>query len=108
LLSGSATDVGHLIENVVYLELLRRGFKVNIGKLAAKEVDFVASSSDGVTYYQVAASVLSEDTIKRELEPLQKISDHHPKILLTLDDIGAGANYEGIRQLNLIEWLLGQ
>lgn len=108
LLSGTAGDVGHLIENVVYLELLRRGFKVNIGKLAETEVDFVASGSDGVTYFQVSASVLNEETLKRELGPLQKIQDNHPKLLLTLDDIGAGSNYEGIRQINLIEWLLGK
>lgn len=108
LLSGSAADLGHLIENVVFLELLRRGFRVNTGKLAEKEVDFVASSRDEVLYYQVSASVLSEDTLKRELEPLQKIADNHPKVLLTLDVIGAGANYEGIRQLNLIDWLLGK
>lgn len=108
LLSDSAADLGHLIENVVYLELLRRGFRVNTGKLAEKEVDFVASNRDDVLYYQVSASVLNEDTLKRELEPLQKIADNHPKVLLTLDVIGAGANYEGIRQLNLIDWLLGR
>lgn len=108
LLSGSASDVGHLIENVVYLELLRRGFKVNIGKLAEKEIDFVASNMSGITYYQVSASVLDAGTLSRELEPLQRTSDHYPKILLTLDEIGAGANYEGIRQINLLDWLLGE
>lgn len=108
LLSSSVADLGHLIENVVYLELLRRGFKVNTGKLAEKEVDFVASNRNEVIYYQVSASVLNEDTLKRELEPLQKILDNHSKILLTLDEIGAGANYEGIRQMNLIDWLLGR
>lgn len=106
LLSGSSTDIGHLIENIVFLELLRRGKKVNIGKLAEKEVDFVASDRDGITYYQVSASVLDENTLRRELGPLQKISDNHPKILLTLDEIGAGDNYEGIRHLNLVDWLL--
>lgn len=108
LLSGNTSDTGHLIENVVFLELLRRQNKVNIGKLAEKEVDFVASSSDGITYYQVSASVLEEATLKRELEPLKRINDNHPKILLTLDEIGAGANYDGIRQYNLIDWLLGE
>ena len=73
LLSGSAADTGHLIENVVFLELLRRGYKVNIGKLAEKEVDFVASNMDGVTYYQVSASVLNQNTLTRELEPLRQI-----------------------------------
>jgi predicted AAA+ superfamily ATPase len=106
LISGSGSDLGHILENVVYLELLRRGFKVNIGKLAEKEVDFVASHMDGVSYYQVSASVLDENTLKRELEPLSQIPDHHPKTLLTLDEIGSGANYRGIRQMNIIDWLL--
>lgn len=108
LLAGSASDTGHLIENIVYLELLRRRYRVNIGKLAEKEVDFVAQNTGGITYYQVSASVLDENTRKRELDPLQKIPDHHPKLLLTLDEIGAGANYDGIRQLNLIDWLMGK
>lgn len=108
LLAGESADLGHLIENIVFLELLRRRYKVNIGKLSEKEVDFVAASSDGVTYYRVAASVLDEATLKRELDPLQKINDNHPKILLTLDEIGAGANYDGIRQYNLIDWLLDE
>lgn len=108
LLAGGSTDLGHLIENIVFLELLRRRYKVSIGKLAEKEVDFVAVDSDGVAYYQVAASVLDEATLKRELDPLQKINDNHPKILLTLDEIGAGANYDGIRQYNLIDWLLNE
>lgn len=105
LLAESASDLGHLLENVVYLELLRRGYRVNVGKLAEKEVDFVADTHDGLIYYQVSASVLDENTLKRELEPLKKIPDHYPKVLLTLDEIGAGADYEGIRQRNVLEWL---
>ena len=106
LLSGSASDLGHLLENVVYLELIRRGYKVNIGKLAEKEVDFVASNTDGIEYYQVSASVLDKNTLLRELEPLQKIPDHHPKYLLTLDDIMPNTNHDGIRQINVLDWLL--
>lgn len=106
LLSGSASDLGHLLENIVYLELLRRGYKVNIGKLGEKEVDFVASKTGRIEYYQVSASVLDSSTLVRELEPLQKIPDHHPKYLLTLDDISANSNYDGINQVNLLEWLL--
>ena len=106
IVSQSARDLGHLLENVVYLELLRRKNRVNIGKLAEKEVDFVATSMNGIEYYQVAASVLDEKTLERELAPLQEIKDHYPKTLLTLDDIGNGANYEGIRQKNVIDWLL--
>ena len=106
IISQSARDLGHLLENVVYLELLRRKNRVNIGKLAEKEVDFVTSNMNEVEYYQVSASVLDERTLERELAPLQEIKDNYPKILLTLDDIGNGANYEGIKQINLIDWLL--
>ncbi len=107
IISQSAKDLGHLLENVVYLELLRRKNRVNIGKLAEKEVDFVATNMNEVEYYQVCASVLDEKTLERELAPLKEIKDNYPKILLTLDDIGKGANYEGIRQINMIDWLLG-
>ena len=107
IISQSAKDLGHLLENVVYLELLRRKNRVNIGKLAGKEVDFVATDMNEVEYYQVCASVLGEKTLERELAPLKEIKDNYPKILLTLDDIGNGANYEGIRQINVIDWLLG-
>lgn len=106
LLSGSSSDIGHQIENIVYLELLRRGQKVNIGKLAEKEIDFIASDMKGITYYQIAASVLDESTLQRELEPLRKIKDNHPKVLLTLDDVGTGGNHDGILQMNLLDWLL--
>lgn len=106
LLSGSSADLGHLLENIVYLELLRRGGRVSVGKLAEKEVDFVADTPDGAIYYQVAASTLDEHTLERELEPLRKIPDHHPKYLLTLDEYMSEANYGGIRKLNLVDWLL--
>ena len=106
LTSGSGSDIGHLLENIVYIELLRRGYKVNIGKLAEKEVDFVATDDSGITYYQVSASVLDGNTLKRELEPLQKIPDNHPKFLLTLDEIMPNNNHDGIRQINALDWLL--
>lgn len=108
LMSQSAMDLGHLIENIVFLELKRRGFKVNIGKLDQTEVDFVALGAKGIEYYQVSLSVLDEKTLKRELAPLEKIDDHHPKFLLTLDKIGSGTNYKGIQQVNLIDWLLNK
>lgn len=107
LLSSSTPDIGHVLENIVYLELLRRGNTVNIGKLAEKEIDFVAQGAEGMTYYQVSASVLDDNTRKRELEPLQKIPDHHPKVLLTMDTLPRSANYDGIRQLHIVDWLLG-
>ena len=94
--------------HIVYLELIRRGCKVSIGKLAEKEVDFVADDDDGITYYQVSASTLDENALKRELGPLQRISDNHPKFLLTLDDYLPNANYEGIRKMNVLYWLLNK
>lgn len=113
LLESSAPDLGHQLENIVYLELLRRGFRVSVGKLAEKEVDFVAVGAqagdddiNGVAYYQVAASVLDPNTLARELDSLQKIKDNHPKYLLTLDEIPSRANHNGIIQQNLINWLL--
>lgn len=108
LLAGTASDLGHLLENVVYLELMRRGYKIHIGKLIDKEIDFVVSGAKGVEYYQVSASVLDKNTMTRELSPLMKISDNHPKYLLTLDDIIPNANYNGILHTNLIEWLLNK
>ena len=108
LLSNSTHDLGHLLENTVYLELLRRGEKVNIGKMAEKEIDFVSKDTNGTTYYQVSASVLDKNTLRRELDPLEKIPDHHPKVLLTLDEIPRTANYDGIRQLHIVDWLLGK
>lgn len=104
LLRTQNLDVGHQIENIVYLELLRRGYRVNIGKIDEREIDFVAEKMDTKEYYQVSASVLSDDTLQRELAPLQQTKDQHPKILLTLDVFEG--NHEGIRQVNLIDWLL--
>jgi len=108
LVSSSSTDLGHLLENIVYLELIRRGCKVSIGKLAEKEVDFVADYADGIAYYQISASTLDENTLKRELEPLRLISDNHPKFLLTLDDYLPNANYDGIRKMSVLYWLLNK
>ena len=106
IVNQSSKDIGHLLENVVYLELLRRKKRVNIGKLAEKEVDFVAVGVNGTEYYQVSASVLDENTLARELAPLEAINDNYPKTLLTLDDIGNGMDYSGINQINVIDWLL--
>jgi len=106
LVSGSSPDLGHVLENIIYLELIRRGYDVSIGKLAEKEIDFVASDNNGIAYYQVSASTLDADTLARELEPLRKIADNHPKYLLTLDEYMPAANYDGIRKLNVLDWLL--
>ena len=107
LLGTSGTDVGHILENIVYLELIRRGYDVYIGKIDDLEVAFVARNQRGVQYIQVAASVRDENTLQRELASLQRISDNYPKVILTLDD-DPEADYEGIRRMNALEWLIGK
>ena len=86
LLGSRGTDGGHILENVVYLELLRRGYEVYVGKVGEYEVDFVAGNHKGITYFQVALTVRDKATLERELRPLQSIRDHYPKIILTLDE----------------------
>lgn len=107
LLGSKAMDAGHILENIVYLELLRRGYDVYIGKVDDLEVDFVAMDDKGMTYYQISATVRDEKTLKRELASLQSINDHYPKILLTLDD-DPEMEYAGIRKINALDWLLGK
>lgn len=107
LLGSRSTDVGHILENVVYLELRRRGYEIYVGKVDELEVDFVAMDGKRTIYYQVAATVRDENTLKRELAPLQKIADHYPKFILTLDE-DPEADYEGIRRVNALDWLLGK
>ena len=99
------SDMGHILENIVYLELLRRGYKVYVGKVDNLEVDFVAENRDGLKYYQVALSVRDENVLERELKSLQKTGDHYPKILLTLD-MDLEADYDGITKINVVDWLL--
>ncbi|MDR2671800.1 MAG: ATP-binding protein [Coriobacteriales bacterium] len=104
ILGTTNKDIGHQIENIVYLELLRRGYTVTIGKTGrGAEVDFVAVRDKQTEYYQVSASVLDENTLVRELASLKQIKDNYPKILLTLD-VFTG-NHDGIHQINLINWL---
>ena len=105
LLGTKNSDIGHILENVIYLELIRRGYKVYVGKVETEEVDFVAMSSKETIYYQVSASVRDEGTLTRELRPLQKITDHYPKYILTLDE-DPEADYEGIRRINAIDFLM--
>ena len=106
LLGFRQADAGHILENTVYLELLRRGYDVYVGKVDDFEVDFVAQNSKGITYFQVALSVRDEKTLERELRPLAAIRDHYPKIILTLDD-DPEMHYDGIRRINARDWLLG-
>ncbi len=105
LLGFRNRDSGHAIENVVYFELLRRGYGVAIGKIDNQEVDFIATTADDKLYIQVTESMQSEDVRKRELAPLQKIRDNYEKIVLSLEP-GLDASYDGIKSLNLVDWLL--
>lgn len=99
-------DLGFSIENIVYFELLRQGYQVNIGKFGSTEVDFVAQKQGILTYYQVTANMTAEETFEREMRPLRGIQDNYEKIVLTLDRFSLG-NYEGIKVVNVIDWLLG-
>lgn len=107
LLGFRNRDSGHAIENVVYFELLRRGYDVAIGKIGSAEVDFIATTADDKKYIQVTESMMSEDVRNRELTPLQNIRDNYEKIVLSLEP-GLDASYDGIRSENLIDWLLSQ
>ncbi len=99
------SDMGHILENIVYLELLRRGYRVYVGKVDDLEVDFVAESRDGLKYFQVALTVRDEKVLQRELRSLQKTGDHYPKYLLTLD-MDLESDYAGITKINVVDWLL--
>ena len=101
------SDMGHILENIVYLELLRRGYKVYVGKVDDLEIDFVAENRDGLKYYQVALTVRDEKVLERELKSLQKTGDHYPKILLTLD-MDLETDYNGIQKMNVVDWLLNE
>ena len=107
---SSAKDMGHILENVVYLELLRRGYEVYIGKYDELEVDFVAKKPENIVYYQVALTTRTEENAKntildRELAPLKRINDNYPKYILTLDD-DLDADFDGIKKINVLDWLL--
>lgn len=104
LLGTKQTDHGHILENIVYLELIRRGYVVYIGKVGDAEVDFIAVNSEGEEYYQVSQTVLDEQTLRRELASLEAIKDHNPKYLLTMDFTPL-TSHNGIKQMNMLDWL---
>lgn len=106
LINDTGRDTGHILENVVYLELLRRGDKVYVGQLPRGEIDFVVEKSGTREYYQVAESTLLPEVLERELKPLQSVPDQYPKYLLTLDEIAPEADYDGIKKKNVLRWLL--
>ncbi len=105
--SNSGRDVGHILENIVYLELLRRGYDLYIGKIEGLEIDFVAKSSNEVKYIQVAASVRDIKTLEREIRPLQKIKDHYSKCIMTLD-VDPVADFDGIKRFNVLDYLMNK
>lgn len=98
-------DLGFSVENIVYFELLRRGYNVNIGKVGNTEVDFVARKGEEIIYFQVTADMTAEETFEREMRPFRQIKDNYEKIVLTLDRFTAG-NYDGIKVINVIDWLM--
>lgn len=105
LLARKSYDLGFSLENIVYLELIRRGYSVNVGKVGSTEVDFVARKNDRLHYYQVTASLTDENTFNREITPLQNLHDNYPKTILTLDRFTLG-DYDGIEVVNAVDWLL--
>lgn len=107
LLGSRSFDAARILENVVYLELLHRQKKVYVGKNDNLEVDFVAIDENNIAYYQVAATVRDESTLKRELASLQQINDQYPKYILTLDDDPV-ADYDGIKRINALKWMMGE
>ncbi len=105
LLGTKKADRGHILENIVYLELLRRGYEVHIGKVRNSEVDFIAINDEGTHYFQVAYSISDDEVLERELAPLDSIADHNPKYLLTMDDEPL-TSHNGIKQMYVLDWLL--
>ena len=108
ILGNRNIDMGHILENIIYLELLRRKGNVYVGQFDKNEIDFVIVNSNEIEYYQVALTVLDENTLKRELDAFKNIKDNYPKHLITLDDVMVNTDYDGIKVVNALEWLLGE
>ena len=106
ILGNRNIDMGHILENIVYLELLRRKGNVYVGQFDKNEIDFVVINSNEIEYYQVTLTVLDENTLKRELDAFKNIKDNYPKYLITLDDVMVNTDYDGIKVVNALEWLL--
>ena len=107
ILGNRNIDMGHILENIIYLELIRRKGNVYVGQFDKNEIDFVVINSNEIEYYQVALTVLDENTLKRELDAFKNIKDNYPKYLITLDDVMVNTDYDGIKVVNALEWLLG-
>ena len=108
ILGNRNIDMGHILENIIYLELLRRKGNVYVGQFDKNEIDFVVINSNEIEYYQVALTVSDENTLKRELDVFKNIKDNYPKYLITLDDVMVNTDYDGIKVINALEWLLGE
>ena len=108
ILGNRNIDMGHILENIIYLELLRRKGNAYVGQFDKNEIDFVVINSNEIEYYQVALTVLDENTLKRELDAFKNIKDNYPKYLITLDDVMVNTDYDGIKVVNALEWLLGE
>ena len=108
ILGNRNIDMGHILENIIYLELLRRKTNVYVGQFDKNEIDFVVINSNEIEYYQVALTVLDENTLKRELAAFKNIKDNYPKYLITLDDVLPNTDYDGIKVINALEWLFGE
>lgn len=107
LVRGRDSDIGHILENLIYLELRRRGYDVFVGQYGTDgEIDFVAIRDGQPEYYQVAQTALEDRVLQRELAPLRKIQDNYPKYLLTLDELFGEMNYDGIQKKNALKWML--
>ncbi|WP_455037594.1 ATP-binding protein [Leptotrichia massiliensis] len=106
ILGNRNIDMGHILENIIYLELIRRKGNVYVGQFDKNEIDFVVINSNEIEYYQVALTVLDENTLKRELDAFKNIKDNYPKYLITLDDVMVNTDYDGIKVINALEWLL--
>lgn len=105
LISKRGLDLGFALENIIFLELKRRGYKVNIGKIGTKEIDFVAQKNGELEYFQISANISDSATFEREISPLRSVKDNFPKTILTLDKFSVG-NYAGITVKYAIDWLL--
>ena len=106
ILGNRNIDMEHILENIIYLELLRRKDNVYVGQFDKNEIDFVVINSNEIEYYQVALTVLDENTLKRELDAFKNIKDNYPKYFITLDDVMVNTDYDGIKVVNALEWLL--
>jgi hypothetical protein len=106
LLLGREGDAGHILENIVFLELFRRGYAIHIGKINSSEVDFVAVKDGNTEYYQVAHDIRNKETFEREISPLNAIHDHNPKYILTRD-YPPESSRNGVKVVNVLEWMLG-